>query len=117
MNQNESSQGLVEELYKDIYRSMAAIFGNSMERIVLYGSYARGDYDQESDVDIAIIARGTDEELQKHHKAMVKEASRFMMEYDKLVRLHEIPLDWFNRYKYDYPFYRNIENEGVDLNA
>ena len=91
----------MDDLYKDIYLSMVNIFGESMEKVVLYGSYARGDYDDESDIDIAIIAKGTDTELHSHHHAMVKEASRFKREYDKLVSLHEIPSDRYERFKED----------------
>ncbi|MBE5824324.1 MAG: nucleotidyltransferase domain-containing protein [Butyrivibrio sp.] len=107
----------MEKLYKDIYRSMVIIFGKNMDRVVLYGSYARGDFDEESDIDIAVIANETDQELQKHHKAMVKESSRFMREYDKLVSIHSIPLERFNRFKNAYPYYQNIEKEGITLNA
>jgi predicted nucleotidyltransferase len=107
----------MDDLYRDIYLSMANIFGESMEQVVLYGSYARGDYDDESDVDIAIIAKGTDTELHRYHHAMVKEAGRFMREYDKLVSFHEIPLDRYERFKEDYPYYRNIEMEGIRLYA
>lgn len=107
----------MEKLYKDIYVSMVNIFGTNIVKVVLYGSYARGDFDDESDIDIAVIAKGTDQELQKHHHEMVKESSRFMREYDKLVSLHEIPVDRYNRFKEAYPYYRNIETEGVTLDA
>ncbi|ASJ14644.1 nucleotidyltransferase domain-containing protein [Thermococcus radiotolerans] len=30
-------------------------FGHSIENIVLFGSYARGDYDEESDIDVLIV--------------------------------------------------------------
>ena len=31
------------------------IFGGSLEQIWLYGSYARGDFDSESDVNIMVL--------------------------------------------------------------
>lgn len=37
--------------YKEVY-------GADVVQILLYGSYARGDYDENSDVDIAAIVRG-----------------------------------------------------------
>ena len=36
-------------------------FGNKIEKIYLYGSYARGDYDDDSDIDIMILVNEEDE--------------------------------------------------------
>jgi uncharacterized protein len=30
--------------------------GEKLEKVILFGSYARGDYDEESDIDIMVIA-------------------------------------------------------------
>ena len=37
--------------------------GDNLVRLVLFGSRARGDYDNESDIDIAIIVRGLSRKL------------------------------------------------------
>ncbi|MBI3752540.1 MAG: nucleotidyltransferase domain-containing protein [Deltaproteobacteria bacterium] len=39
------------------------ICGDRIVKFVLYGSRARGDYDRESDIDIAIVVRGMTREL------------------------------------------------------
>ena len=82
---------------------------------ILYGSYARGDYDEESDIDIAILAKGSGEELRKYRSAMLNESVRYLWDYEKLVSLHEIPIDRFIEYKEDLPYYRIIDNEGIRL--
>ena len=30
--------------------------GDKLDKVILYGSYARGDYDDESDIDIMVLA-------------------------------------------------------------
>ena len=35
-----------------IYRS---VYGEKLVQVILYGSYARGDYDSDSDIDIVAI--------------------------------------------------------------
>ena len=40
-----------------------SVFGDSLEAVKLYGSYARGDYDEESDIDIMIIVDMDREEI------------------------------------------------------
>lgn len=51
----------ISQLYRSVY-------GNSVVAIYLYGSYARGDYDEESDIDITAIVRGDRLDLQNKLK-------------------------------------------------
>jgi uncharacterized protein len=42
----------------DLYRDLALQrFGDQIERMVLFGSRARGDYDEDSDWDVAVFLR------------------------------------------------------------
>ena len=107
----------LDALLKDIYDSMQTIFGNKMKAVILYGSYARGDYDAESDVDIAVLVDSDRESLSQYHQALVKQMSRFMMDYDRLVSLTDTPASDFDEYRNILPFYRNIDAEGVRLSA
>lgn len=100
-----------------VYKKIKNIFKDRLVSVILYGSYARGDNDKESDIDIAIIAKGTRIELSKYRDAMVEVMSDFMMEYDALVSLTEIPEDDFIEYQNVLPYYRNIAQEGVSLSA
>lgn len=45
----------IEEEMVNYYRS---VYGDSIDTIILYGSYARGDYSDDSDIDITAIVRG-----------------------------------------------------------
>lgn len=38
---------------------LAAAFGQRLDKVVLYGSYARGDQTPDSDVDLMIVLHGT----------------------------------------------------------
>ena len=52
----------ITEQMRECYFS---IYGTNVVKIVLYGSYARGDFDEGSDIDIVAIVKGKREELQK----------------------------------------------------
>lgn len=97
-----------------IYRS---VYGENLVRIILYGSYARGDYHIDSDIDIAAIVHGEREELQKGLKKIWDVSSDLELEYSIIVSPTVIPYDEFERYKNDLPYYRNIQKEGVDIVA
>ena len=59
---NEKLKSLLPEIEKRI-RTM---FGSRVIKIVLFGSYARGDYDNESDVDIFVLVN--DNDLRRYRK-------------------------------------------------
>ena len=51
------------EALEKLKSSLKEFLGDRLVKFVLYGSKARGDYDKESDIDIAIIVKGLTREL------------------------------------------------------
>ena len=49
-------EAAVEQGIAEMIETARRAFGDRLRRVVLYGSYARGDYDAESDVDLLIVA-------------------------------------------------------------
>ena len=45
----------IKKIMSEVYEELIKLFGKKIERITLYGSYARGDFNLESDVDIMIL--------------------------------------------------------------
>jgi predicted nucleotidyltransferase len=46
---------LVEALERALVESFIKVFGDELVSLVLYGSYARGDFERDSDVDLLIV--------------------------------------------------------------
>ena len=46
----------LSNLLADYREAISGIMGTHLVRIILYGSYARGDHNQDSDMDIMILA-------------------------------------------------------------
>ena len=53
-----------------IYRS---VYGENLVQVILYGSYARGDYHTDSDVDVVAIVHGDRKTLQQQLKKQKEE--------------------------------------------
>lgn len=51
-------------ILKNIYEAYHNVYGKNIVKILLYGSYARGDYTNESDIDIVAIVHGNRIDLQ-----------------------------------------------------
>ena len=105
---------IILEQMADIYHS---VYGSAIARIILYGSYARGDNQADSDMDIAAIVHGDRAHLQEGLKTIWDKSSNLELKYGTIVSPTVIPFDEYENYKKDLPYYRNIEAEGIDIFA
>ena len=48
---SDQLKGILEKYVKDIHQ----LYGNDLKTVILYGSYARGDFGPDSDIDIMIL--------------------------------------------------------------
>lgn len=97
----------------EMCQEIGEIYNNSIEEIVLYGSYVRGQETSESDIDIAIILRlpQTDEQ----HEKMTDIVVDYELELGVTLSVISIDQDNFNEWKSTLPFYKNIVKEGISL--
>ena len=100
-----------------ILQQVKLVVGDSLSETILYGSYARGDYDAESDIDIALIIDLERKKVQMFRGALVEIITEMNMDYDVLLSIQCIPKKDFERYKNDLPYYRAVDREGVRLVA
>ena len=89
------------------------ILGASLSKVIVYGSYARGDYTENSDVDIMILVKISDDEIREIKNEIYDLA--FDFELDTGIDISPIIK---NEDQYEYwvdtlPFYRNVRDEGV----
>ena len=108
----ESQLFIIESQIVEIYRS---VFVSDIVEILLYGSYARGDYDSESDIDIAAIVHGERSTLQKKLKIVWDKAADIGFDNDVVVSPTVIPAQEYDEYKSRLPYYRNIAMEGKKI--
>ena len=91
------------------------IFNKNLKKIVLYGSYARNEENEESDIDILILTDLEDNEIKKLHKNIVDISVELSLKYDILVSFVAINNNKFKKFLDVLPLYQNISNEGIIL--
>lgn len=106
-------QIIVDKLAQ-IYRS---VYGDDLVQVILYGSYARGDFNNDSDVDIVAIVHGARPELQAKLKEVWDLSCDLELEYETILSPTVVPYEEFERYRNALPYYQNIVREGVVVNA
>ena len=89
--------------------------GNRLEAVVLYGSYARGDHDEESDVDIMVRVICAKDELGAYRHILSDVASELSLEYDITVSVTVVDSETFHRYHRHLPYFENVEREGIRI--
>lgn len=109
------SKNELDVLLKEIAAIYRKVFGDDIVKIVLYGSYARGTFDAESDIDIVAIVKGEREELQRKLREVWILSSNLELEYETILSPTVIPYEEFEKYRNVLPYYRNIEEEGIDI--
>ncbi len=60
----------IEKLNKDVEAAAKILLGEKFKKVILYGSYARGNYEDDSDIDFAVIAKVSLDEIGKYNKAL-----------------------------------------------
>ena len=84
------------------------ICSDDIIKIILFGSVARGEDIEESDIDILIIAANSDELSDKINSAAVD----IILEKDEFISPHVMSEEHFNK-TIEYPFLTNVLKEGV----
>ena len=100
---------VINTIISEFISGVKEILGNHLKKIILYGSYARGDYNKSSDVDIMILTDLSYEEIEKYRDD-ISDIS-FDIELEKGVIISPIikNIDKYNARVNVVPFYTNVE--------
>jgi uncharacterized protein len=103
----------LHELSAEFKEAMQKLYGEQLAQVILYGSYARGDYKEHSDVDFAVILRKEPIERWREIERMYPITASLAEKYNQLIApviLEE------KRFKTSQNlFVSNVRREGVVL--
>ena len=108
---NPAISAVTEELSITTQR----VFGHRLRKIILYGSYARGDYKEYSDLDIMVLADFNEAEKLELETQMCVVASRASLKHDITVSMYLNNESLFANRLHISPFYRNVLSEGIEI--
>lgn len=108
---------IISNILLEFARQVKTLLNGALSKVIVYGSYARGDYRDNSDVDVMILVKLTESEIKKIAPTI------YDMAYDiELEKGIHISVVIKNEEQFEYwvdtlPFYRNVSEEGVEINA
>ncbi len=89
------------------------LLGDRLKKIILYGSYARGDYNTNSDIDIMLLTDLSDDEIVKYRQILWDYVADIEIDYGIILNPLLKNVNDFNELVDVTPFYQNVINEGV----
>ncbi len=107
----EDKKFVMESFVNDIKK----ILGKSLKQIILYGSYARGDYRNNSDMDIMILTSLSDQEIRKIENEIFDIAYEYELSDNVQISVNIKNEEHFNYWLGALPYYDNVKKEGIVL--
>jgi hypothetical protein len=111
------SKAALDEITERVCTTAQKLLGDKLEKVLLYGSYARGDYDEYSDVDIFILADIPQEDCCSMDVKILGFAGDLALEHNVLICPSVTSSAIFNKYSQASPFFMNVIKDGVELYA
>lgn len=111
----------IKNILEEYVKGLLEIVGKDLHKVILYGSYARGEQDENgeiSDIDILILVNNlSNDKIKKIEKEILDYSYDLDLQYNILLSpLVENINNYNSRRKY-MTFYKNVEKEGVVLNG
>ncbi len=100
----------VKRLVDQVKAFLHEKYGEGIKRVILYGSHARGEATEDSDVDVLVL---TDPSLKPSEvrKSLSDLLFDMLMDEGELVSVIVVPEDFFEGH--NLPFMLNVRQEGV----
>ena len=102
---------LDDPILKRFRAALDALYGDRIERVVLYGSRARGDAREDSDYDVAVFLHELTERWREVHR-IVEVETDILDDTGAVINAMPFPA---GAYRQRTGFMREIRLEGVDL--
>ncbi|TET61045.1 MAG: nucleotidyltransferase domain-containing protein [Promethearchaeota archaeon] len=102
----------IRNILKKFKVRLQNLYGNKFSRLILYGSYARGEFVEDSDIDLAIILKGEISPF-KEIDRMSEITYDLVLKYDILISIHPVSEERYLLMK--TPFLMNIREEGIQI--
>ena len=101
-------------ILSEVKEEVLKLYGDKLERLILYGSYARNEQEPESDIDIMILVDEDEAALRKYRDKMVDIMTDLSLKYDTFISLTKETVSR-NEYLDVLPYFKNVYNEGIEI--
>ena len=101
------------EILRAVKQQLQRLYGDRLAKVILFGSYARGDFKDGSDMDFLVVLKDDEIGIGEELRYMSAYFPPLIMDYNIYISRHPTTLKLFETS--DYHFFRNIRKEGVEI--
>jgi len=104
---------IVEKIKADLKKALVKIYAGKLKRLILFGSYARGDARADSDIDFLVVLDVKDSEINAYDEIskMGDEVYDLVLKYEMTISV--VPVSEEKYQSSIMPFIVNARNEGI----
>jgi len=103
----------VARLTEEFVSQITELYGDRLNKVILYGSYARGEQHEDSDVDYLVVLN--DEEIRTFREISNISPITFELSLRYLISVSAIPVTK-SRFSQDWsPLFHNVHEDGIML--
>ena len=111
------TQEVLSKVSNEVVRAAKESLGDKLDKVILFGSYARGDFSSESDIDIMVLANIPLENRGREREKIRSHLDNIDLKFDIVLALKVTDCETFEKFLPVEPFYQRVATDGVLLNA
>ena len=107
----------LDDLLKDVYTNVKEIYGDNFVKMILYGSRARGDYHEYSDIDILALVKCDEKAIRDYQSKITSAITEISFEHSVFISISVLTysIDYFNYWKDAMPYFKNVIKDGIEV--
>ena len=107
------SQYEIRAIIAQLYESMQGIFPQEQFDVILFGSYARNDADDGSDIDVMFLVNASRQTIQEKNWQIGEAAAKVLMDFGIVVSPIVENRAYYHANADLLPFFKNVQREGI----
>ena len=104
---------VIAPIVREFKASLQQLYGDRLHDVVLYGSYARGDYDDESDIDLLVILNDASINTYAEIFRITDVEADMTLKYG--IPISPLPVAYSRYLNSPMPVYQEVRREGIRL--
>ena len=111
----KKSEDDLKKITDEVVKNILSNKHLKVKKILLYGSYARGTADGESDIDIMVLCENPPEEVREYDREIFRDADKVAFQHDIMIQTNVKNEEYFNNWADDLPYFGNVKRDGIVL--
>ena len=111
------TQSELFKIIKDLRIRLEFLFKDEKIEVILFGSYARGDMQEGSDIDLLFLVDSSRQTIQEKHWQVGEAAAEVLMDHGIVVSPIVENRAYYHANANILPFFKNVQREGVRISA